>query len=132
MGFRQRSWALWLGEEESTILYLFLIPNVGVQSLYNWASEWKYRCVDVGWICVCAVCTDTKSGVGVMKSVMGELTDSTNRAEAFSLMPVVWAFGVTFGYVEPTIWSYSQALTAHDPNQSFPWWNSISPPRALP
>jgi MFS family permease len=36
---------------------------------------------------------------GVMKSVMGELTDSTNRAEGFSLMPVVWGFGATIGYV---------------------------------
>lgn len=37
--------------------------------------------------------------LGVMKSVMGELTDSTNRAEGFSLLPVVWGFGATMGYV---------------------------------
>jgi hypothetical protein len=36
---------------------------------------------------------------GVMKSVMGELTDTTNRAQGFSLMPVVWGFGATMGYV---------------------------------
>lgn len=35
-----------------------------------------------------------------MKSVMGELTDSSNRAEGFSLMPVVWGFGATIGYVK--------------------------------
>ncbi|PPQ76530.1 hypothetical protein CVT26_013365 [Gymnopilus dilepis] len=35
--------------------------------------------------------------IGVMKSVMGELTDSSNRAEGFSLMPVVWGFGATIG-----------------------------------
>ncbi|CAA7266806.1 unnamed protein product [Cyclocybe aegerita] len=35
--------------------------------------------------------------IGVMKSVMGELTDPTNRAEGFSLMPVVWGFGATMG-----------------------------------
>ncbi|KDR78787.1 hypothetical protein GALMADRAFT_244334 [Galerina marginata CBS 339.88] len=35
--------------------------------------------------------------IGVMKSVMGELTDSTNRAEGFALMPVVWGFGATMG-----------------------------------
>ncbi|EAU85271.2 hypothetical protein CC1G_10057 [Coprinopsis cinerea okayama7 len=35
--------------------------------------------------------------IGVMKSVMGELTDSTNRAEGFALMPVVWATGATLG-----------------------------------
>ncbi|TFK27818.1 MFS general substrate transporter [Coprinopsis marcescibilis] len=35
--------------------------------------------------------------IGVMKSAMGELTDSTNRAEGFALMPVVWATGTTLG-----------------------------------
>ena len=34
---------------------------------------------------------------GVMKSAMGELTDQTNRADAFALMPVVWALGATLG-----------------------------------
>ncbi|KAF9016605.1 MFS general substrate transporter [Hymenopellis radicata] len=33
----------------------------------------------------------------VMKSVMGDLTDSSNRAEGFALMPVVWSFGATMG-----------------------------------
>ena len=35
---------------------------------------------------------------GVMKSAIGELTDSTNRAEVFGLIPVVWAAGATLGY----------------------------------
>jgi hypothetical protein len=35
---------------------------------------------------------------GVMKSVMGELTDSTNRAEAFALLPITWGIGATMGY----------------------------------
>ena len=35
---------------------------------------------------------------GVMKSAMGELTDSTNRAEGFVLIPVVWAAGAALGY----------------------------------
>ena len=34
-----------------------------------------------------------------MKSVMGELTDSTNRAEGFALMPIVWGLGATVGCV---------------------------------
>ncbi|KAG6906440.1 hypothetical protein DXG01_013923, partial [Tephrocybe rancida] len=34
---------------------------------------------------------------GVMKSVMGELTDPSNRAQGFSLMPAVWAAGATLG-----------------------------------
>ena len=36
---------------------------------------------------------------GVMKSMVGELTDSTNSAQAFALLPLTWAIGVTFGYV---------------------------------
>jgi len=33
----------------------------------------------------------------VIKSVLGEITDATNRAQAFSLMLVVWAIGSTLG-----------------------------------
>jgi len=44
-------------------------------------------------------CIDLPLIPGVMKSAMGELTDTTNRADAFALMPVVWAFGATMGYV---------------------------------
>ncbi|KAI1786343.1 MFS general substrate transporter [Ganoderma leucocontextum] len=36
-------------------------------------------------------------GTGVMKSMMGELTDSTNIAQAFAYIPVSWAVGVTMG-----------------------------------
>lgn len=32
---------------------------------------------------------------GVMKSMMGEITDSTNMAQAFSLLPIVWCVGAT-------------------------------------
>ncbi|ESK95906.1 member of major facilitator superfamily multidrug- dha1 sub-family [Moniliophthora roreri MCA 2997] len=35
--------------------------------------------------------------IGVMKSTMGDLTDQSNRAEGFSLMPVVWSIGATVG-----------------------------------
>ena len=35
--------------------------------------------------------------IGVIKSTMGELTDTTNRAEAYALMTVVWALGGTLG-----------------------------------
>ncbi|KJA16171.1 hypothetical protein HYPSUDRAFT_207236 [Hypholoma sublateritium FD-334 SS-4] len=35
--------------------------------------------------------------LGVMKSTMGELTDKTNRADAFALMPALWGFGATMG-----------------------------------
>ncbi|KAF9266382.1 major facilitator superfamily transporter [Marasmius fiardii PR-910] len=35
--------------------------------------------------------------IGVMKSTMGDVTDNTNRAEGFALLPVVWSFGATVG-----------------------------------
>lgn len=34
---------------------------------------------------------------GVMKSMMGEITDSTNMAQAFALLPIVWSAGTTIG-----------------------------------
>ena len=36
--------------------------------------------------------------VGVIKSMIAEVTDSTNRAQVSGLMPLVWATGVTIGY----------------------------------
>lgn len=36
--------------------------------------------------------------MGVAKSMLGELTDSTNRAQASGLLPLTWAVGVTIGY----------------------------------
>jgi hypothetical protein len=35
---------------------------------------------------------------GVMKSMMAELTDETNMARGFSLIPVTWAVGGTLGF----------------------------------
>ncbi|KAJ3515312.1 hypothetical protein NLJ89_g1840 [Agrocybe chaxingu] len=35
--------------------------------------------------------------IGVMKSVMGEITDSTNAAQAFSFLPIAWSIGSTVG-----------------------------------
>ncbi|OAX35437.1 MFS general substrate transporter [Rhizopogon vinicolor AM-OR11-026] len=37
--------------------------------------------------------------IGVMKSMMGELTDSTNIAQGFALMPMAWSVGAAFGSV---------------------------------
>ncbi len=36
--------------------------------------------------------------IGVMKSMMAELTDESNMARGFSLIPVIWALGGTIGY----------------------------------
>ncbi|KAF9478324.1 MFS general substrate transporter [Pholiota conissans] len=51
------------------------------------------------WMLVVSRCFNglLNGNIGVMKSIMGELTDSTNRAEGFSLLPVVWGFGATVG-----------------------------------
>ncbi|KAG5653633.1 hypothetical protein H0H81_011735 [Sphagnurus paluster] len=35
--------------------------------------------------------------IGVSKSVMAELTDSTNIADAFAMIPLMWSFGSTIG-----------------------------------
>ncbi|KAF8886152.1 major facilitator superfamily domain-containing protein [Infundibulicybe gibba] len=44
--------------------------------------------------CLCGL---LNGNVGVMKSAMGELTNPSNRAQAYSLMSVVWAAGTTLG-----------------------------------
>ena len=35
--------------------------------------------------------------IGVMKSMMGELTDETNIARAFAFQPLAWSTGATIG-----------------------------------
>ena len=37
--------------------------------------------------------------IGVMKSIMAELTDSTNIARAYAYQPIAWSTGGTIGYV---------------------------------
>ncbi|EGN99358.1 hypothetical protein SERLA73DRAFT_108813 [Serpula lacrymans var. lacrymans S7.3] len=44
--------------------------------------------------CICGMLNGNS---GVMKSMMGELTDSTNMAQAFALIPIVWCAGAAFG-----------------------------------
>ncbi|KAG1785984.1 MFS general substrate transporter [Suillus plorans] len=46
--------------------------------------------------CVCGV---LNGNIGVMKTMMGELTDSTNMAQAFSLIPIIWSLGNFLGQV---------------------------------
>ena len=36
--------------------------------------------------------------IGVIKSMLAELTDETNMARGFSLIPVIWALGGTIGF----------------------------------
>jgi hypothetical protein len=39
--------------------------------------------------------------IGVMKSMMGEITDATNRAQGFALFPITYAIGNAIGYAFP-------------------------------
>jgi MFS family permease len=51
--------------------------------------------------------------IGVMKSMMGELTDSTNMAQGFSLMPIAWSLGATLGPVIGGALEYPQQHFPH-------------------
>ncbi|KAJ7760686.1 major facilitator superfamily domain-containing protein [Mycena maculata] len=44
--------------------------------------------------CLCGL---LNGNIGVMKSTMGDLTDRTNRPDAFALIPIVWAIGASSG-----------------------------------
>ncbi|PFH51081.1 hypothetical protein AMATHDRAFT_191973 [Amanita thiersii Skay4041] len=44
--------------------------------------------------CICGM---LNGNIGVMKSALGELTDSSNRAEGFALIPMIWSIGSTAG-----------------------------------
>ena len=37
--------------------------------------------------------------VGVLKSILGEITDDTNAAQAFAFLPIAWSVGSTIGQV---------------------------------
>ncbi|KAF4596821.1 hypothetical protein EYR38_008212 [Pleurotus pulmonarius] len=67
--------------------------------------------------CVCGV---LNGNIGVMKSVMGELTTPANRAEGFALMPVVWSAGATLGpydrFPYPSPHSPSPPHSPHSPH----------------
>ena len=60
------------------------------------AAQWKYRCALHNFSFRIFGSNDY---LGVMKSMMGELTDSTNRAQGYSLLPAVSCFGATIGFV---------------------------------
>jgi len=44
--------------------------------------------------CLCGV---LNGNVGVMKSMIADLTDETNIAQGLALMPMTWAVGATIG-----------------------------------
>ena len=60
------------------------------------AAQWKYRCALHN---LPLRTLGSNDYLGVMKSMMGELTDSTNRAQGYALLPAVSCFGATIGFV---------------------------------
>ncbi|KAJ7690104.1 major facilitator superfamily domain-containing protein [Mycena rosella] len=53
------------------------------------------------WMLVISRCftglLDGSTGMGVMKSALGDLTDPTNRARGFAYIPLIWAIGASLG-----------------------------------
>ncbi|KAJ8595483.1 MFS general substrate transporter, partial [Rhizopogon salebrosus TDB-379] len=43
------------------------------------------------------VCGVLNGNIGVMKTMVGELTDSTNMAQGFALIPIIWCIGAFIG-----------------------------------
>ena len=41
--------------------------------------------------------------IGVIRSIIAELTDHTNLAVAYSYQPIAWATGSTLGWVFPAL-----------------------------
>ena len=62
----------------------------------NRTAQWKCRCALYN---LSLRTFGSNDYLGVMKSIMGELTDSTNRAQGYALLPVVYCFGATIGFV---------------------------------
>jgi len=42
--------------------------------------------------------------IGVLKSMLGEITDDTNIAKGVTFLPIVWSMGSTIGYVHSPNW----------------------------
>jgi hypothetical protein len=47
--------------------------------------------------CMCGI---LNGNVSVMKTMVGELTDSTNMAQGFALIPIMWCIGGFIGQVQ--------------------------------
>jgi len=52
------------------------------------------------WALVVSRCIFTafNSNIGIIKSIIGEITDHTNSSDAFAMFHVPWAVGSSFGY----------------------------------
>jgi hypothetical protein len=85
---------------DSVFLWFFGLSLTWInlnQPVFMWGAEWKHWYVPSPFTRVHVFRGSTINHVGVIKSTMGELTDTTNRTEAYALMTVVWALGGTLG-----------------------------------
>jgi hypothetical protein len=64
--------------------------------------------------------------LSVIKSVFGDITDSTNRPAAFAFNQILWATGGTIGYVNTQLGEILHTL-----NQVICGWPSGLPVRAI-
>ena len=68
----------------------------------NRSAQWKYRCA----LHLSLRTFGSNDYLGVIKSIIGELTDSTNRTQGYALLPAVWCFGATIGFVSNHLFIY--------------------------
>ncbi|KAI9573797.1 major facilitator superfamily domain-containing protein [Boletus coccyginus] len=65
------------------------------------ASMWCFGLSKTFWSLVLSRCLNgaLNGNIGVMNSMVVEITDSTNIAQAWSILPSAWFFGTTVGFV---------------------------------
>lgn len=74
------------------------------------------------WAIILSRCAQgaLNGNIGVTKSMMGEITDSTNMAQGFAFLPVVWCIGMTLGCVEAPRLSSLVHVLSIDPDLGSP------------
>ncbi|KAG1740051.1 MFS general substrate transporter [Suillus lakei] len=72
------------------------------------------------------MCGALNGNVGILKTVVAELTDSTNMAQGFALIPIFWRFGTFVGPLMGGILAHPQdswpALFAHAFWRKYPYF----------
>ena len=57
----------------------------------------------LGFILSRAIAGVLNGNVAVIKTMMGEITNDSNRTRAFSMIPVTWILGATIGLDYPSV-----------------------------
>ena len=66
-------------------------------------------------------------GTGVTKSVFGEITDHTNRADAFAMYHIPWTIGSSFGYGKHMFLEIELVHNCFSPNLQCTNWRVAFP-----